>query len=447
MRGRQHLREMLLVAFALIIVTVAVSDFVATWHVRRAGRQVGPALANAFSSVELLSKISRDFTRERLLVDAHIAEKEKIGMLRLSAHIADIDRELTNAEPAFDQLVLFSDEAETWARVRSDLDALRPQISEVLALSSQNRDVEAQRRLAELDVRFARVNTELARLVDINRQGGLQALARADRLQRSASLLATGLALVAIAMTIAVAIVTTRLVGRRERQMLVHAAQLEQQNRELDAFAGRVAHDLRGPLTAMSMATSRVLEARPDDAGGAMMRKSVDRMERLIRDLLALSQIESHSRGATCDPAGVAAAVREELASRPEAANATVRVDVPSALVQARDGLLTEALLNLAENALKYVRPAVPAVVEVTGSSGGGFYELRVADNGLGMSPDEMRQAFDAFYRARRAPSTPGTGLGLSIVKRIAEASGGSVTVKSTLGQGSTFVLRLPLAA
>lgn len=437
---------MLLVAFGVIAITFALSDFVATSRARRAQEQVGPALANALSSVEAVSRISRDFARQRQLVDTHIAEREKVGMERVSAQIAAVDRELAAAESAYDRLTRFDDEALVWAHVRADLDGLQPEIAAVLTLSSQNRDTEAQARLGLLDVRFASVNAELAHLIEINRKGTLDTLARADAVQRSANLLATALAIAAIVLTLVVGVITIRLVGRREQQILGYATQLEQQNRELDAFAGRVAHDLRGPLTAMSMAVSRILTARPDDASGALIRRSVGRMERLIGDLLALSQIDAQSRGATCDPAAVAATVREELAARIDAAEATLRFDVAPARVQGRDGLVIEALANLVENAVKYRRPENAPVVEVHGRVVEGVYQLSVADNGMGMTHEEMRQAFEPFYRARRGTATPGTGLGLSIVKRVAEASGGSVTVQSTVGQGSTFVLRLPLA-
>jgi len=130
-----------------------------------------------------------------------------------------------------------------------------------------------------------------------------------------------------------------------------------------------------------------------------------------------------------------------------EAAQAIVRVDVEPARVTAKDGLLVEALTNLADNAIKYARAEVPPAIEILGRVRHECYEISVADNGMGMTPEEARHAFEPFYRAGRAPETAGTGLGLSIVKRVAEASGGSVRVQSMLGRGSTFVIRLPLAA
>ncbi len=443
----KQMRGILLASFGVIAMIVAASNLVGTVHAHQARAQVEPALENAFASIDLVSRISRDFSRERLLVDTHIVEKERTSMERIAAQVADVEHDISTAAAAYQKLVIFENEREVWAWARADLDGLQKPINEVMELSLVNRDVEAQRRMDVLDPRFVRVSAELGRLVEINRTGGLRALGRANAMQRSANLFGMALALLAIVLTLGIGGLTTHLIGQREERLVRYSAKLEEQNRELDAFAGRVAHDLRGPLTTMSLGAGRIIEDTHDERGvGAMIRRSVARMERLIHDLLALSQVETQSRGQICDPAAVTTLVREELAARAAEAQATLRVDVVPARVQARDGLLLEALTNLADNAIKYARPDAPPAIEIVGRVIDHCYRISVADNGLGMSAEEARQAFEPFYRARRAPDAAGTGLGLSIVKRVAEASGGSVTVQSTLGRGTTFVLLLPIA-
>jgi signal transduction histidine kinase len=111
--------------------------------------------------------------------------------------------------------------------------------------------------------------------------------------------------------------------------------------------------------------------------------------------------------------------------------------------VRCNPGLLRQLLWNLGENAVKYRRPDAPLSVEVRGRRVGGAYELRLSDNGAGMSPDEVRQAFEPFFRGEGVRDTPGTGLGLSIVKRIVDACGGTISLESALGSGSTFVITL----
>jgi len=101
---------------------------------------------------------------------------------------------------------------------------------------------------------------------------------------------------------------------------------------------------------------------------------------------------------------------------------------------------------NLGENAVKYRRDGVQLNVEIRGRILLHIYQLSVSDNGMGLSPSEAQHVFEAFFRGQDVRSTPGTGLGLSIVKRAVEASGGSVSIDSTLGQGTTFKVHLPLA-
>jgi len=171
-------------------------------------------------------------------------------------------------------------------------------------------------------------------------------------------------------------------------------------------------------------------------------------MEAVIEDLLALSRIgESTARDGVGDPALVAAQVRDDLAPRLESEAVTMQLAVEPAKVRCAEGLLRQAVSNLVDNAVKYRRPDVQASIDMVGHAAGKEYELRVSDNGVGMSYNEARQAFDPFFRAMRVREQQGTGLGLAIVKRVIEASGGSVVVDSRLGQGTTFIIRLSLAS
>jgi signal transduction histidine kinase len=217
-------------------------------------------------------------------------------------------------------------------------------------------------------------------------------------------------------------------------------------NRELDAFAARVAHDLRGTLTTMNLATAPLATKLPgEDRALEILRRGTRKMEALVEDLLVLARVEKLAHG-RCDPAAVVALVAQDVAPSVEAASGALRVSVANAEVTCSEGLLRQALTNLVENAVKYRRPEVAPDVEISGAPVDGGYDLRVSDNGVGMSRDEATHAGEPFYRSPRVRNQPGTGLGLSIVNRVAEASGGKLIVESRLGQGSTFVVHLPLA-
>jgi len=102
-------------------------------------------------------------------------------------------------------------------------------------------------------------------------------------------------------------------------------------------------------------------------------------------------------------------------------------------------------LWNLGENAIKYRRPDVAPELSIVGRTDATRYAISVSDNGVGMTSEDARHAFEPFYRSDRTSSVPGTGLGLAIVRRIIEASGGSVSLSSEPGSGTTFVIMLAL--
>jgi signal transduction histidine kinase len=177
----------------------------------------------------------------------------------------------------------------------------------------------------------------------------------------------------------------------------------------------------------------------------AAIRRAVAQIARLIDDLLALSRA-----GAMPRTAGrielVASALREDLGRLVADAHGELHVDLEPAQVVCTEGLLRQALWNLGENAIKYRRPDVAPELEVAGRATPEHYTIRVSDNGVGMSADDARRAFEPFFRSAKTSSIAGTGLGLAIVRRIVEASGGRVSVDSTLGSGTTFVITLLLA-
>jgi signal transduction histidine kinase len=222
---------------------------------------------------------------------------------------------------------------------------------------------------------------------------------------------------------------------------------LEENNRELDAFAGRVAHDLRGPLNAISLSASRL----SNHVGGEgetfnVLHRAVARMDALIRDLLSLSRIETEVSGAVTLTNRIVLTLQEELAPTVRSVNGTLLIDLEPSTIQGSESLLRQVLLNLGENAVKYRRSEVKLLLDIRGGRRDSCYELQVSDNGTGMSPDEIAHIFEPFYRAAKVRALPGTGLGLSIVKRVVEASGGTIDVASEVDKGTTFMIQLPLA-
>jgi len=408
--------------------------------------QVQLSTDDAVESIRLVQVMGMDVLRQRILLDQHIYENapERIGA---------VDREISVNRMAFmlaaiqyAPLARFPGEAEAWHRLLDDIAALNAPVDHVLELSRMNRDTEAHDALLALSPRFVAVATEVDELVAINELGAREALAHVRNLEAEQVAETFLLSLLSIAVTVAIGLYATGLVSREERMLRQYAAALEDRNRELDAFAGRVAHDLRGPLTTISLSVSRLAEDRPrDDRVFDVLDRGVARMESLIRDLLALSRASVRAHGAGARTEAVAATLERELGPMVREVGGVFHVELEPAEVACGEGLLCEVLWNLGENAVKYRSAEVPLALDIVGRAHRDRYVLRVSDNGSGMSPDELHHAFEPLFRGEKARAIPGTGLGLSIVHRVIDASGGTIRLESRLGVGTTFEIELPL--
>ena len=211
-----------------------------------------------------------------------------------------------------------------------------------------------------------------------------------------------------------------------------------------------VSHELHTPLTTIRgyVETLRMPDLPISDADRARYLAIVDdeaiRLGRLVGDLLDLARMEAG--GQTLQPQPVSlAALWARLRDRygPAASNAGVTLAFGESPLQvtADAGRLEQALSNLLANALSFT-PAGGAV-RVTADAIADGVRIDVADTGVGLSPEDQARVFDRFYKQDGSRSRGGTGLGLSIVRAIAEAHGGTVTVDSTPGHGSTFSIAI----
>ena len=231
---------------------------------------------------------------------------------------------------------------------------------------------------------------------------------------------------------------------------ITEARRLEAVRRD---FVANASHELKTPAASIQAAAETIGTAARDDPAviprfAAQLEREAARLSRIVSDLLDLSRLETGS--SLEEPVALDAVLRDE-AERFEAAAAEARVAltvrtraVPRIRGSARD--LALMVRNLVDNAIRYTRPG--GRVEVGLEPDEGQVVLTVADTGVGIPGRDLSRVFERFYRVDRARSreTGGTGLGLSIVRHVAENHGGSVSVHSELGMGSTFEVRLPAA-
>jgi two-component system phosphate regulon sensor histidine kinase PhoR len=222
-------------------------------------------------------------------------------------------------------------------------------------------------------------------------------------------------------------------------------------------FVANVSHELKTPLAAIRGYAETLRDGALDEPPTA--RRFTDRilsqcrrLQELLDDLLILSRLEGMDAGIEREPVSLDAIARHAVellapAAREKGVAIEQLVEEPAPAVPGDAGNLERLLLNLLDNAIKYNRPDGRITIRV--GRRGGDALLEVSDTGIGIPPESISRIFERFYRVDkgRAREEGGTGLGLAIVKHIAQAHGGQVDVESRVGHGSTFRVRLPLAA
>jgi signal transduction histidine kinase len=219
-------------------------------------------------------------------------------------------------------------------------------------------------------------------------------------------------------------------------------------------FVANVGHELKTPVGALALLAEAIEQAADDPEAvqrfAGRITHEADRLSRLVRELIDLSRLQGG--GPQPEPAPVAVdGVIAEAVDRTRTAAKAKKLEIAvggqsGLVVRGVEGQLTTAVTNLLANAVAY-SPGENRIA-VAARARSGFAEIAVTDSGIGIPRTDRQRVFERFYRVdqSRASSTGGTGLGLAIVKHVASNHGGSVTVWSEEGLGSTFTLRIPLA-
>ncbi len=234
------------------------------------------------------------------------------------------------------------------------------------------------------------------------------------------------------------------MLGRLEEAFMRLTQAYEQQQR----FTADASHELRTPLTTIKANTSLALLAPHSDTDRRALEaidKAADRTIRLVQDLLLLARADAGEMRLSCVPLGVRDLLTEAAETAPPSGLAVVLETPDPALTLSGDAdALGRLLGNLIANAARHTPPN--GQITLRGFAAGGRVLLQVADTGEGITPEHLAHLGERFYRAdaARSGAQGGTGLGLAICRSIAEAHGGTLTVESTLGTGTTVTVSLP---
>ncbi len=242
--------------------------------------------------------------------------------------------------------------------------------------------------------------------------------------------------------------------GRSFNQMSTDLARASQSRKQMTAD---LAHDLRTPLTILRGYTEGLKEGKLQGSSKlySVMHSEVEHLQHLVEDLRTLSladagEIRLNRRAV--DPAAVLERTALAYFVQAEQQKVTLRVDAPEGLpsIFVDTDRLTQVLNNLVSNALRYTPPNGTITLAAEAKDQAVF--LKVSDTGSGIASEDLPYVFDRFYRVdksrqRTEGDNPSSGLGLAIAKAIVETHGGEIKVASTLGQGTTFIIRFSVAA
>jgi signal transduction histidine kinase len=243
--------------------------------------------------------------------------------------------------------------------------------------------------------------------------------------------------------------------GVEKRTLLLETIALKREREVLrEHFASIVSHELKAPLGAIQQNIFG-LERELAEVLSEDQARRCDRIKTRIGDLLNL--INTWRRGATVDigtikenfgPVSIDVPIAKAVESvvphaTRKAVDITTAVPQPPGVVWGDEGTLTQTLVNVIGNAVKYSQ--CDTSVAVVADQPNGEVTISVTDTGVGIAEDDLPFIFDTFYRARSGEGTEsGSGLGLAVSRRVVRAHGGGIEVRSTVGKGSTFIITLP---
>jgi two-component system sensor histidine kinase SenX3 len=226
--------------------------------------------------------------------------------------------------------------------------------------------------------------------------------------------------------------------------------------RRLDAvrrdFVANISHELKTPIGALSILSEAVLEASDDPVAIARfatrMQAEAKRLSDLVQEIINLSRIQDEDPLKNADPILLSDLILQAMdESRLTADSREIKIEFINnneVTILGDESQLEMAISNIIENAINYSPDKTNVVISLNNVNG--LAEIKIKDQGIGISNENIERIFERFYRVdpARSRATGGTGLGLSIVKHIITNHGGDITVWSEQGEGSTFTMRLP---
>lgn len=407
------------------------------------------------------------------LVTASLERERLIGLMRLDAvlltqaaddHINAVsDEERASADHAMDVILaeiketsqrysadLPKGEATLWLRLSAVSERLVKRLDVTIKASNRK---EAERARKHLEEEVKPISFELddvaGALTAKNAEDTRALLHELQDLRLRTSALGAAVVGLALVISVIVAAQVTRTLRRQEHTIVAQVSELNRRNEELDAFASRVAHDLVAPLSPLKGYLTLARRQSADPATRELLAQaesSTARMSELVEGLLRFCRAGKSTDKALGELDTAVSTILLEQGQAAAAANVQLERSLAERVtVPCPPQLLQSIAQNVLSNAVKYTTGQRDAKVAVAVRREKDTAVLEVADNGPGMSPASLASLYQPFFRAPETRALPGTGLGLATTRRLVEAHGGSIEVRSALGSGTTVTVKFPL--
>jgi signal transduction histidine kinase len=448
------------IAVLMVVVSFAVSLVYSQFRLQPVTQQALAILDDAVPSIEHLSTVRTELTRIGMYVTEYVAGLGNGDTVTRKPHtvtredIRAARRELEVELDAYRTLPHFPEEAEQLGVFEEDLAAFDEFANKALdEADAGSLDAAKLTLLESLHPRRFKADEAIVRLKSLNADHTRTSAKRILDARRDATLFATVLGIVSLAVAVVATVLVLWVLRGRARLMEEHAHLLATRAKELEAFAGRVAHELKNPLGAVALrvlSAARVhdLDPRLRDHFDKVTRQ-VERMDQIIEGLLTFARAGANPPpGAHADLREILDAVISDVRHAADAVDAELWIDEFSPThLACTPGALTSILSNLLGNAVKYIGEGkrVPRRIAVHIKERADVVRVEIEDNGPGLPLGSEERAFEPFRRLTQSKQ-PGIGLGLATVKKIVEAYKGRVGVESKPDEGSTFWFELPKA-
>ena len=303
-----------------------------------------------------------------------------------------------------------------------------------------------------MSVARAKVSASFERLIALNAAAISARTSEIMAARESARASALALGMLSVVAAIVATLLVLITIRTQAKLVVARRAFLEAKATELEAFAGRVAHDLKNPLSALLLLVAGGQRKCTSDPNANQLFEKLTRrlhaMNRIIDSFLDFARGAARPHeDARSDLKEVVDDVVADMGPLADDAKTTVRVDAfPQVSVACAPGVLRSILQNLLQNAVKYIDrgPGQERKIEIHVESRAASVVVEVEDTGPGIPPEKAASIFQPFVRLLGTSNVQGLGIGLATVKRIVEAHDGRVGVRSAVGLGSLFWFELP---